>query len=161
MDDDIDELSFELPNVGSGPDTLSLDDLAEDSDAVVLLFMRDHYCTKCREQARDVAERYEEFADRDAEVAAILPEASETARTWTERYDLPYPMLADPDREVGEQYDQPVRFGFVGRLSDFLGRMPLAVTLDTSDGVEIVDVHEGSHPADRPNPDDLLADFES
>lgn len=157
MDTEIDDLSFELPNVGPGPDSVTLEELATDSDAVVLLFMRDHYCMKCREQARDVAERYDEFDEQNAEVVTVLPEAPKTARNWSERYDLPYPMLADPEQEVGDQYDQPVRFGFVGKLSDFLGRMPLAMTLDTRDGIEVIDIHEGSHPADRPTPDDLLA----
>jgi len=42
----------------------------------------------------------------------------------------PYPLLADPDAAVGDAYDQPIRFGILGDLSDFFGRMPAVVIVD-------------------------------
>ena len=54
--------------------------------------------------------------------------------------------------------DQPVRFGLLGSLSDFLGRMPKAVLLDCRDSEpRPVYTHEGSSTWDRPEIDDLLA----
>ena len=57
---------FELANVGPGPDPCSLRDLAADNAFVVLLFQRDFYCTNCRKQVQAVAERYDEFTEREA-----------------------------------------------------------------------------------------------
>jgi len=149
---------FELPNAGTGPDPLSLSDLAAGHAFVVPLLQRDHYCTNCRKQVQEFARRYEEFRGRDAEVVSVVPEDLEDVREWQESYDLPFPLLADPDASVGERYDQPVRFGILGDFSDFLGRMPEAVVLDTRDPgrIRTVYVHRGSSTFDRPAIDDLL-----
>ena len=154
------DLDFELPNVGPGPDPLALAAVAAEHDFLVVLLQRDHHCTRCRDQVRTVADRYDEFAARDAAVASVLPEPVERAREWAERYDPPYPLLADPDAEVGERYGQPVRFGPLGSLSDFFGRQPEAVVVDLRDGPEaarVVYAHRGTTTFDRPSVDDLLA----
>ncbi len=153
-------LAFEAPNVGPGPDPLALADVAADHEFVVLLLQRDHYCTNCRDQVTTVADRYDEFVSRDTEVVSVLPEPLDRAHEWQREYDLPYPLLADPEATVGETYDQPVRFGPLGRLSDFFGRQPEAVVLDLRSGAEdaaVVYVHHGRTTFDRPSVDELLA----
>ena len=146
---------FSLPNVGPGPDPLSLSDL--EADFAALFLQRDHYCTNCRSQVQALADRYASFRDRDAEVVSILPESREQAADWQDRYDLPYPLLADPDAEVGDAYDQPVRFGPLGKLSDFFGRMPEVVVLDLrGDAPDVAWVHRGSSTFDRPDIEELL-----
>lgn len=153
--------AFELPNVGTGPDPLSLRTLGDEHDFVLLLFQRDHYCTNCRGQVQSVRDRYEEFQDRDTEVVSIVPEPVENVREWQSSYDLPYPLCADPDAAVSGAYDQPVRFGPLGRLSDFFGRMPKVVLLDFRDDEPTVAYsYEGSSTWDRPEIDDLLAEID-
>jgi peroxiredoxin Q/BCP len=153
-------LAFEVPNVGPGPDPLTLAALAAEHDFVVLLLQRDHYCTNCREQVQTVGKRYADFRERDAEVVSVLPEPVERAREWQRQYDLPYPLVADPDAAVGEAYDQPVRFGPLGRLHDFFGRQPEAVVIDLREGADaaaVVYVHRGRTTFDRPTVEELLA----
>jgi peroxiredoxin Q/BCP len=124
----------------------------------VLFFQRDHYCTNCRSQVQTLADHVEAFRTRDAEVVSIVPEPRDLVREWQSKYDLPYPLLADPDAEVGKAYDQPVRFGILGDFSDFLGRMPAVVIVDRrGDEPEIVYTHQGRSTFDRPEIDDLLA----
>jgi len=147
-------VEFSLPNGGPGPDPYTPGDA--DADTLVVLFLRDHYCTKCRDQVQRVADRYEEFREHDAEVAAVLPEPKARAAEWADRYDLGFPVLADPEADVADEFDQPVRFGVLGELSDFAGRMPQAVVLDPGTG-GVLWRHQGSMPADRPDEDDLLA----
>jgi peroxiredoxin Q/BCP len=150
---------FALPNVAAGPEQFRLSTAAErpDTDAIVLLFQRDYHCTKCRQQVQSVAERYDEFEAVDTLVAAVLPEPVGRAENWQDSYELPYPLLADPEKAVGDEYDQPTRFGVLGSLHDLVGRMPLAVVFDTrSDESELVEAIEGKTPADRPSVDDLL-----
>jgi peroxiredoxin Q/BCP len=141
------------PNVGAGPDRFDLAALDDDTHAVVLVLMRDYYCTKCKAQANRLADRYEAFRERGAEVVAVLPEEADRARDWT---DTPYPLLADPEKAVAEEYDQPTKYGALGRFSDFAGRMPEAVVLDTSGEPEIAYVHRGDGMDDRPTEDELL-----
>lgn len=152
------DLDFELPNVGAGPDPLSLSAVAADNAFVLLLFQRSYHCTNCRSQVQAVRDRYADFRDRDAEVVSIVPEPPDRLRDWQDRYDLPFPLCADPEAAVSERFDQPVRFGLLGSLSDFLGRMPKAVLLDCRDGNPAVAyTHGGDSTWDRPAIDDLLA----
>ncbi len=154
---------FSLPNVGPGPDPLSISALVaaaeEPLDAVVLLLQRDHLCGNCRRQVQAVADRYPEFRERHAEVVSIVPESRERVATWQESYQLPYPLCADPSTAAGEAFDQPVRLGPLGRLSDLLGRMPAAIVLDVRDpeAVAVAYAHRGRSTWDRPEIDELLA----
>jgi peroxiredoxin Q/BCP len=151
-------VEFSLPNVGPGPDPLGLSDLAAEHDFAVVFLQRDHLCTNCRTQVQTVAERYEGFRNRDAEVVSVVPEPREKVQSWQDSYDLPYPLLADPDAAAGEAFDQPVRFGFLGELSDILGRMPEAVIVDLrSDDPEVAWSYAGRSTFDRPAVDDVLS----
>lgn len=153
---------FSLPNAGVGPDPFSLSALSDDVAFVVLFFQRDHYCTNCRKQVRDVAERYDEFRARNAEVVSIVPEPLDMVEEWQDSYDLPYPLLADPDTRVGDAYDQPVRFGLLGAFSDFFGRMPKVVIVDRREtDPKVVYAYEGSSTFDRPAVEDLLAQLDT
>ncbi|APW98771.1 peroxiredoxin [Halobiforma lacisalsi AJ5] len=152
---------FSLPNVGPGPDPFSLADLPEDLEFAVLFFQRDYYCTNCRSQVRELADRIDDFRERNAAVVSILPEPRESAAEWQEKYDLPFPLLADPDAAVGDAYDQPVRFGVLGNVSDFFGRMPEVVIVDLrSEDPKLAFVHRGRSTFDRPDVDDLLAELD-
>jgi len=149
----------ELPNVGPGGDPFSLSDCLERPhvDTVVMLFQRDYYCGNCRRQVKALAERYEEFQAQNALVVSLLPEPRTRAANWRETYDLPFPLLADPEKEVQAAFDQPVRFGPVGRMHDLIGRMPKTIVVDvSSESMTPVFTHDGSHPADRPTIDELL-----
>lgn len=151
---------LELPNAGAGPDPLALSELAQRDavDAVVLLFQRDHYCRQCRQQVQAIDERYAEFTTRNAWAVSILPEDVATAREWVETYELRLPVLADPENVAAEAYEQPVKYGPVGRISDLLARMPKVVILDTSEGtLRPRLIHEGESTDDRPSVDALLS----
>jgi len=147
---------FELRNAGIGPDPLSLSTIADVVDFAVLLLLRDYHCPKCRAQVQRVAEKAEQLERNDTAVVPILPDSYEKATGWQAEYDLPFPLLADPHGKVGEEYDQPRRFGVLGSLHDLIGRMPKALLLDLRGEPEIVHVHEGETPGDRPDIEDLL-----
>lgn len=151
-------VDFELPNVAAGPDPLSLSALGREHDFVLLLFQRDHYCTNCRDQVQRIGDSYQEFRERNTEVVSIVPEPAEKLRSWQSEYELPYPLCADPETDVSTEYDQPVRFGILGKWSDFFGRMPMAVLLDyRGEEPTVAYTHEGSSTWDRPSVEDLLA----
>ena len=156
--------NFTLPNVGAGPDPFDLEAAATDesTDAIVLLFQRDFHCPKCRQQVQDVSGRYDEFEALNTLVVSILPEPVDKAAEWQDGYDLPYPLLADESKAVGDEFDQPTRFGALGSLHDMIGRMPFAMVLDVRDGEPTpIFTHKGSMPADRPSIDDLLESVRS
>lgn len=148
-------VEFALPNVGPGPDPLSLADL--DADFAVLLLHRDFYCSECRQQVRRVKGRYDEFETRDVEVVSVLPDDRDTAEQWQKQYHLPFPVVADPDATLGDRFGQQTRFGLLGKVHDVIGRMPATVVLDIrGDDPEEVFGHRGTSKADRPRIDDVL-----
>lgn len=148
--------SFELRNAGVGPDPLSLDAVSERVDFAILLLLRDAHCPQCKRQVRRVSQKASKMQRRDTAVIPVLPDSYEQAVEWSERYDLPIPLLADPAGAVGDAYDQPRRFGALGQLHDLIGRMPKAITLDLRETPEIIETHEGSSASDRPAIEDLL-----
>ncbi len=149
--------AFSLPNAGPGPDPLSVETLPSHIDFAVLYFQRDHYCTNCRGQVQNLAARIDEFHQRDAEVISILPEPLERAREWQDEYDLPYPLLADPDSAAGEAYDQPVRYGILGKVSDFFGRMPVVAIVDRRETESTIAwSYRGDSTFDRPDIDEVV-----
>jgi peroxiredoxin Q/BCP len=151
--------AFELPNVGPGEDPFTPMAAAAEYDSLVILFQRDYYCGNCREQVADVRDRFDEFEAVGALPVSVLPESVERTRDWQEVVELPYPVLADPNSAVGDEYDQPNRFGILGNAFDLVGRMPLAVVLDLT-GAEptVYESYPGRTPGDRPDIDDLLDD---
>jgi peroxiredoxin Q/BCP len=150
-------VDFSLPNVGPGADPCSLSDLAADNDFVAIYLQRDHLCTNCRKQVQTLKDEYDQFRERNTEVVSIVPEPREKVQSWQDSYDLPYPLLADPEAAAGETFDQPVRFGFIGDLSDFLGRMPEVVVVDARDGDPTVAwSYSGRSTFDRPSIEDVL-----
>lgn len=87
---------FALPNGGPGPDTVASEDLAAEFDGLVVLLLRDHYCQVSRDRARAYSDAFDEFAAEDVAVIAALPDSRDRAAFWRERYDLSFPVLADP-----------------------------------------------------------------
>jgi peroxiredoxin Q/BCP len=153
---------FELPNVGVGPDPLTLDRIADRADVAVLLLLRDYHCPKCKAQVRAMTESAKTFAERNAVVVPILPEPRERAAAWDPGVDVPFPLLADPAKELADDYDQPTRFGALGKLHDMVGRMPETVVLDTrGDRAEVAYTYEGKTPTDRPAVEAVVEEVEA
>ncbi len=48
---------------------------------------------------------YAEFQKRNAEVIAIAPDTAEHASAYFKQQVIPFPCLADPERQVFHQYD--------------------------------------------------------
>lgn len=142
-----------LRNAGPGPDPFKLDDVEERYIAVFL--QRDYFCSQCRSQVQELAARYEAFQELDCAVVSILPEPIERCEQWVQNYNLPFPVLADPEAETADGFGQTVRFGLLGRFSDLLGRMPKVTVIDTEEGTIVYD-HSGSSTFDRPPIEEVL-----
>ena len=166
-----------LSNVGPGPDSLALADLTVPvapadptttdavepaHDALVLLLHRDHHAGQCRRQVRAVADRYDEFRERGCQIVSVVPEPRSRVQEWQDRYELPFPLCADPDTTVGDHFEQPIRFGTLGEQFDLAGRMPTAIVFDVPrvNELEVVATYRGRTTMDRPEIDALLATVE-
>jgi len=91
---------------------------------------------------------YEAFQEAGAEIVALaVASLSTVERNVQNALNVPYPVLADPDHAVAEDY------GVYDILGDSLAA-PAVFIIDT-DG-DIVWSHVGSGPGDRPSPSLIL-----
>ncbi len=75
-------------------------------------------CTREACAFRDAIDR---FADRDITVLGVSTDTVASHAAFAEDHDLPFPLLADPDRDVIDAYDVPVRNGHAARVTYVIG----------------------------------------
>ena len=73
-------------------------------DVIVYFYPRDNTpgCTKEAQAFRDL---WTEIQDEGAVVLGISPDSVESHQGFAERHDLPFPLLADPDKKVMTKYE--------------------------------------------------------
>jgi peroxiredoxin Q/BCP len=96
-------------------------------------------------------DRIGEFEERGAQVIAIAPDTLEHAQAYFQRYDMPFPCLADPDRVVFRQYD--VKSAMVS-----LGQRPGLFIIDGEGTVRYA--YLGFQQWEIPSIDDTLAELD-
>jgi peroxiredoxin Q/BCP len=81
---------------------VSLDDFSGEN--LVLYFYPKAFTPGCTTQACDFTERYETFARAGYQIAGVSPDKPQRLAKFREEYDVPYPMISDPDHVVAEAY---------------------------------------------------------
>jgi peroxiredoxin len=59
---------------------------------------------QCRSHVAQLGRLYPEFQSDGAEVLVVLGDTTQRAQSYVETLHLPFPVLADPDRQVYHQY---------------------------------------------------------
>lgn len=91
---------FELP--AHDGTSLSLEDFR--GRKVVLYFYPKDDTPGCTKEACQFQERAPRFEELDSVVLGVSPDSVESHRSFREKYDLQFPLLADEDHEVAEAY---------------------------------------------------------
>lgn len=97
----IQPLSFIAPT----GETYGLDDIYKDQfNQVLLVTTSAEWCTACIKEQGTLNELYNEYKDRGLEVMVTLfqdlnfePATADLAARWQERYELDFPVVADPE----------------------------------------------------------------
>ena len=71
---------------------------------VVLYFYPRSDTPGCTRQACGIRDSWKAFEDRGAVVLGVSSDSRERQAKFTEKYDLPFTILADPDQEAGTAY---------------------------------------------------------
>ena len=71
---------------------------------VILYFYPKDMTSGCTKQACGFAERYPQFTERGVEILGISKDSVASHKRFEEKYGLPFPLLADPERKVIEVY---------------------------------------------------------
>lgn len=94
----------EISTQDSDGETLQLHELGEDSTLLVF-FYRGGWCPYCNFQIREMTESYEQFAERDVLPVAISVDQVDKAAETNATYEIPFPVLADPELEIHESFN--------------------------------------------------------
>ena len=71
---------------------------------VVLYFYPKDDTPGCTTQARGIRDAYSEFQRRGAVVLGVAPDDEASHVKFRDKYELPFPLLADPTHQVAEDY---------------------------------------------------------
>lgn len=92
---------FELS--ASNGETVTLSDFLE--KYVVLYFYPKDMTPGCTTEACDFRDKHEGFAELNAVILGVSPDAMNRHDKFIEKYELPFLLLADEEHKVAEAYD--------------------------------------------------------
>ena len=109
--------NFELQSADGG--SIRLRDLLSHGP-VVLYFYPADFTPGCTKQACMFRDIHSELSDAGIQVIGISPQSPEQHRRFREQYNLPFPLLSDPDKRVIRLYDTDGPFGLGVRRTTYL-----------------------------------------
>ncbi len=75
---------------------------------------------QCRAHVAQLGRLYQEFQSQGAEVLVILGDTVQSAQRYVDVLHLPFPVLADPERQVYHQYGLEKALVFVQRTASMI-----------------------------------------
>jgi len=71
---------------------------------VVLYFYPAAFTPGCTTESCDFRDRYQTFADAGYEIVGLSPDEPEELARFRAEYDLPFPLVSDPDHTIADAY---------------------------------------------------------
>jgi len=102
---------FTLPGTGERTYTLS----SYRGQPVVLVFYPGDNTAVCTTQLKSYTADFDEFEGVDAQLLAISPQDVASHEGFSSKHGFKFPLLADVDKKVGEQYGVLGPIGFYRR----------------------------------------------
>ena len=141
----------ELKPGDSAPDFETVDDRGEKvklSDfrgrKVVLYFYPKDDTPGCTTQACGFRDSYDAVQEKNAVVLGVSPDGVDSHQKFKQKFDLPFPLLADQDKEIANKYGVWGEREYMGRKYMGINRSHFVIDEDG----KIVDVKYGVRPAD-------------
>lgn len=108
-------MSTEIPTTPQAGDTAPAVELPDETGAVhrladqhgrwtVLYFYPEDDTPGCTTEACQFRDIHEQYADTGAEVWGVSPDGSASHRRFREKFDLPFTLLSDVDKDVSTRY---------------------------------------------------------
>ncbi|MDY6768595.1 MAG: peroxiredoxin [Candidatus Nanohaloarchaea archaeon] len=99
--------------------TIRLDDF--DGQTLVLYFYPADDTPGCTREACSFRDNLQRLAERNVAVVGVSADTVESHAAFADRYDLAFPLLADPEKEIIQAYDVEGRFGNAARVTVVIG----------------------------------------
>jgi peroxiredoxin Q/BCP len=136
--------SFTLP--GSEGGNISL--LLLKGKWVVLYFYPKDNTPGCTVEAKGFRDAQAEFEARGAVVLGVSPDAVASHCNFRDRFQLPFPLLSDPDHAVAEKYGVWVEKSMYGRKYMGIQRSTFLIDKDGKIAQSWLRVKPNGHPAE-------------
>ena len=121
---------------------------------VVLYFYSKDNTAGCNKQACAYAENYPAFVEKGVTVIGVSKDTSAAHRKFADKFELPFILLADPEKEVLQKYDVWVKKNMYGK--QVMGVIRSSYLIDEEG--RIVKVHAKVKPEE--NAGQILKDLE-
>jgi thioredoxin-dependent peroxiredoxin len=95
---------------------------------IVLYFYPRDNTPGCTKEACAFRDRYPEFIDKNALIFGISTDDLKSHQKFTEKFQLPFPLLSDPDAQVATQYESYGLKKFMGK--EYMGVMRHTFVID-------------------------------
>lgn len=95
-----------------------LSDLKGKKNAVVYFYPKD-FTPGCATEAAEFSKEYKKFADADIEIVGISPDSEDSHDKFRDKMGIPYPLVADTQKDVAKAYGVYGMKSFMGR--EFMG----------------------------------------
>ena len=130
-------------------DTVRLSDLR--GKPVVLYFYPKDDTPGCTTQACGIRDAYGEFERAGAVVLGVSPDGERSHAKFRDKYELPFPLLADEGHEVAERYGVWGERSYMGKTYMGIRRSTFVIGEDGTLAKAMYDVKPATHA------DDVLA----
>ena len=93
-----------------------------EAGSVLLVFYPGDDTPVCTKQLCDYADNLSTFSDLGVQVLGINPQSLKSHRKFADKYELPFPLVADPDKDVCRAYDAIGLLGMTKRALVLVGK---------------------------------------
>lgn len=83
--------------------TISLDDFK--SKKVILYFYPKDNTPGCTSEACDLRDNYNDLLEKGLDVIGVSPDSEKSHQKFIEKYDLPFRLISDPEKEILNNYN--------------------------------------------------------
>ncbi len=103
---------------------------------VVLYFYPKDDTPGCTKEACNFRDNYQEFQKRDVVVLGISPDNAKAHQKFTDKFQLPFPLLSDPGGTVGQAYESYGLKKMMGR--EYMGMMRYTFIIGAEGTIEFI-----------------------
>ena len=114
---------------------------------LVIFFFPKASTPGCTAQAKNISENYQEFEDKNYKILGVSADSQERQTKFRDKYEMPFPLIADVDKKIIEAYDVWGEKKFMGKTYDGINRTTFII--DESGNIEdiITSVKTKEHSA--------------
>lgn len=108
---------FSLPDDAGNKRTLG--ELLKNGPLILYFYPAD-FTPGCTKEACEIRDMHEDISDVGFQVVGVSPQDEQSHQSFRDRYTLPFPLLADPDKKVVRAYGVDGPLGMGVRRATFL-----------------------------------------